>query len=137
MKNQPDKKRTGAFDLPQNSSEYTFIDLSGRPDNKDWQAFIKQRLAKAVRFEIHCWKEENRRISLAEKYGQRADTGWDWGVVIQGEVTADFAVMLLSQPQPDDRQIYNKMTPFFTIRFDSGYESGHWGTENYAPAEKS
>lgn len=131
MENTQHKKHTAAAGYRRQAGEYTFIDLSGRPDNSDWQAFIRQRLVSAAHFQIYCRNEESRQIALAEKYGQRTDAGWDWGVVVKGDVTDEFVNMLLSQPRPADRDIYKKMTPFFTIRFDNGCESGHWGTENY------
>ena len=56
--------------------------------------------------------------------------------VVVGAVTTAFAAMLLSQPKPSDIEAFNKMTPFFNIFFDNGFQSCHWGTELYNPQEK-
>ena len=41
----------------------------------------------------------------------------------------EFLQMLLGLPKPTDTEIYNKMTPFFSIFFDNGFSSEHYGTE--------
>ena len=63
---------------------------------------------------------------LVEKHAKRAQT---FGTVISGPVTPEFLHMLLCLPKPMDTEIYNKMTPFFSIFFDNGFSSEHYGTE--------
>lgn len=53
--------------------------------------------------------------------------------MITGKVTPEFAEMLLNTPKPVDIEIYNKMTPFFSIFLDNGFSSEHYGTELYKP----
>lgn len=36
---------------------------------------------------------------------------------------------LLSMPQPEDREVYHKMTDFFTLRIGGTVSSEHYGTE--------
>ncbi len=106
------------------------------PDNTRWLARMEDALQTAKTFEIHCWKEETEAIALALGYGAVKDTDWRYGRVIVGTVTAEFVEMLLSQPKPTDTEAANKMTPFFNIFFDNGFQSCHWGTELYNPQEK-
>jgi len=44
-------------------------------------------------------------------------------------VTEKFIDYLLSITKPTDTDIYNKMTPFFSIFLDNGFSSEHYGTE--------
>lgn len=106
------------------------------PDNTRWLAMMEDALQTAKTFEIHCWKEETEAIALALGYGAVKDSDWRYGRVIGGTVTAEFVEMLLSQPKPTDTEAANKMTPFFNIFFDNGFQSCHWGTELYNPQEK-
>ena len=71
-------------------------------DNSKWLELLKEALKTAKSFEIHCWN---------------------------GEVTPEFADMLLTMPKPQDTEIENKMTPFFNVFLDSGFQSSHYGTE--------
>ena len=105
-------------------------------DNHRWLSIIKDALQTAKTFEIHCWYEEPEAIALALEYGTFKDTDWWYGKVIVGAVTTAFGDMLLSQPKPSDIESANKMTPFFNIFFDNGFQSCHWGTELYYPQEK-
>ena len=52
-----------------------------------------------------------------------------YGKIIAGKVTPDFTAFLLGLPKPTDTEVYNKMTPFFTIALDNGFWSAHYGTE--------
>ena len=72
------------------------------PDNQRWKALVEQYAKTAASFEIHCWNEETEWIALALQYGNYKQT---------------------------DTEIYNKMTPFFSIFFDNGFSSEHYGTE--------
>ena len=68
---------------------------------------------------------------MALQYGSLKASDWQGGTMIAGEVTPEFAEMLLSLPKPADREIYNKMTPFFDVWLDDDFQSCHYGTENY------
>ena len=60
---------------------------------------------------------------------KQKDTDWRYGKIIAGKVTPDFTAFLLGLPKPTDTEVYNKMTPFFTIALDNGFWSAHYGTE--------
>lgn len=49
--------------------------------------------------------------------------------VIQGRITKEFLSYLTESEKPKDTDIYNKMTPFFTIVFGNKLHSEHYGTE--------
>ncbi len=100
-------------------------------DNTRFLALITDALRIAKNFEIHCWNEETEEIALALKYGELKEDDWKYGKIITGEVTAEFAEMLLAQPKPIDTEAANKMTPFFNIFLDDTFQSSHWGTEIY------
>lgn len=99
------------------------------PSNEEWRAVMSEKLRSASRFEIHCWKEEQKEIGMALRFGRKKQTDWDFGTVIEGAVTEELINFLLTLPKPDDRDIYNKMTPFFSIFLDNGFSSEHYGTE--------
>ena len=113
----------------------TYVDtitLSGIDWEKNyetWQNLIRSCGNSAKTFEIHCWNEERAWIELACRYGKIIRHEWTLGKVIAGEVTEDFIGMLLSQPLPQDIRVQDKMTPFFSIFFDNGISSEHYGTE--------
>ena len=67
------------------------------------------------------------RAALA--FGREKETDWQWGRVVEGPVTPEFARWLLELPKPADTEVYNKMTPFFSIFLDNGFYSSHYGTE--------
>ena len=100
-------------------------------DNSRWLAIISEKLKTAKTFEIHCWNDETEWIELALQYGARKESDWQGGAMIAGKVTPAFARMLLNLPKPADREIYNKMTPFFDVWLDDDFQSCHYGTENY------
>ena len=104
------------------------IDLSSS-SNEEWRGLMKEKLRSAKRFEIHCGKEEQREIEAALQFGTVKETGWRYGKVIEGAVTEELTKYLLSLPKPHDTEIYNKMTPFFSIFLDNGFSSEHYGTE--------
>jgi len=99
-------------------------------NNLKWRTLVAKWLESAKTFEIHCWKDEIEQIELAFKYGAVKDSDWKNGTIIEGRVTREFSDMLLNIPKPADTEIYNKMTPFFTIILDNGFSSAHYGTEN-------
>ena len=100
-------------------------------DNSRWLEIVSEKLKTAKTFEIHCWSDETEWIELALQYGSLKASDWHGGMMIAGEVTPEFAEMLLSLPKPADREIYNKMTPFFDVWLDEDFQSCHYGTENY------
>lgn len=107
---------------------YIEIDTSSA-SNAEWREIMAEKLRSASHFEIHCWNEEPEEIKMALQYGVLKESHWAYGKVIAGEVTAGFVNYLLSLPKPTDNEIYNKMTPFFSIFLDNGFSSEHYGTE--------
>ena len=101
-------------------------------DNSKWLVLITETLKKAKRFEIHCWNEETDWIEFALQYGTLKESDWRYGKIIEGDVTPEFVTMILDMPKPTDVEIYNKMTPFFSIFLDNyDFQSCHYGTEIY------
>ena len=98
-------------------------------DNSKWLELLKEALKNAKTFEIHCWNGEDEWIAVALRYGKIKESDWTYGKMITGEVTPEFADMLLTMPKPQDTEIENKMTPFFNVFLDSGFQSSHYGTE--------
>lgn len=98
-------------------------------DNSKWIALLKEALKNAKTFEIHCWNGEDEWIAVALRYGKIKESDWTYGKMITGEVTPEFAEMLLTMPKPQDTELENKMTPFFSVFFDNRFYSNHYGTE--------
>ena len=94
-----------------------------------WRELLAESLQNASRFAIHCWNDEEPWIQLALKYGQRRPVPWEGGTVIEGAVTPAFREMLLSLRRPDDRDVYNKFLPFFSLVLDDSFYFEHYGTE--------
>ncbi len=115
---------------PNEAKEFwaVYLDRSEK-DNGKWLTYMSEALETATTFEIHCWNEEPEWIDFALRYGKLKDDDWRYGKIIVGEVTPEFVKMLMEQPKPSDIEIYNKMTPFFTIALDNGFWSSHYGTE--------
>jgi hypothetical protein len=109
------------------------VTLDGRDaDYSRWLAFIEPWLARAKRFEIHCWHGEEDILALALPFGVRQESDWRYGCIVAGEVTPAFREMLLTLPKPTDTELYNKMTPFFNVFLDD-FQSCHYGTELFIP----
>ena len=102
--------------------------------NHQWRSLMAQALDRAEHFRIHCWAEETAEIDMALDYGRLEDSGWPYGKVISGAVTPEFRTFLLGLPKPADTELYNKMTPFFSIFLDDRFSSEHYGTELYGAA---
>ena len=100
-----------------------------QPINDEWKKIMEKHLRTAKTFEIHCWNEETTWIEYALKYGTLKIDDWQYGKIIVGLVSTDFVNMVLQLPKPKDTEIYNKMTPFFSIFLDNGFSSEHYGTE--------
>lgn len=103
--------------------DYTYL------TNERWKEIVAVYLKGAKNFEIHCWDEETEEIAAVLSYGALKKTGWQYGKIIVGLVTPEFIDFLLEQEKPKDMDIYNKMTPFFSIFLDNGFSSEHYGTE--------
>ncbi len=98
-------------------------------DNSKWLALLIEALKTAKTFEIHCWNGEEEWIETALRYGTLKESDWTYGKMIAGEVTPEFSEMLLTTPKPETVDSYGKMTPFFNVILDSGFQSSHYGTE--------
>ena len=94
-----------------------------------WRNIMGENLDRSVSFEIHCWKEETEEFELAILWGREEETNWNEGRVICGNITPGFRDFILSLPRPKDREVYNKITQFFSIFLDNGFSSEHYGTE--------
>ena len=120
-------------DIPECISEMqeVYLDRTEK-DNFKWLELITEALKTAKRFEIHCWNEETDWIEFALQYGTLKESDWRYGKIIEGDVTPEFVSMILNMPKPTDVEIYNKMTPFFSIFLDNySFQSSHYGTEIY------
>ena len=114
----------------ENADGHWLVELDGtEKTNSRWRTYMTDALKTANTFEIHCWAEETECIELALRYGKQKDTEWQYGKIIAGDVTPEFCAFLLGLPKPTDTELYNKMTPFFTISLDNGFWSEHYGTE--------
>ena len=100
-------------------------------DNSKWLELLKKALKTAKTFEIHCWNGEEEWIELALQYGVLKESDWKYGKMVTGKVTQEFADMLLGLPKPQEVEFENKMTPFFNVFLDNGFQSSHYGTEIY------
>ena len=98
-------------------------------DYNKWRKIMNEELSSATIFEIHCWNEEQECINLALQFGIQKDFKWNGGTIIEGKVNQPFKDWLMSLPKPSDTEIYNKMTPFFSIFLNNGFSSEHYGTE--------
>ena len=125
-----DLKPAPAEPVESKLTEAVYFDYSEK-GNTRFLALLTDALKNAKTFEIHCWNEETEWIELALKFGKLKEDDWKYGKIITGEVTAEFAEMLLAQPKPTDIEAANKMTPFFNVFLDDTFQSSHWGTEIY------
>jgi len=103
--------------------------------NDEWRMLIWPHLCDAKQFEIHCWQTETEWISLALKHGDLKESNWQWGKIIAGKVTPAFIEMVMDMPKPTDTEMFNKMTPFFSIFLDDVFCSEHYGIELYRKEE--
>lgn len=108
------------------------IQLISRIDNnKWWKELFKHYVQNGKKFEIRCWDEETESIDLISKFGTVEKSKTTKEIIISGEITNDFIELILNEEMPEDQNIYNKMTQFFTINIDKSYTSAHYGTEIY------
>ena len=82
-----------------------------------------------IPFEIHCWSDESAEEQAARQFGHKMTSPWREGTVFRGRITKEFLNFLTEAQKPKDTDIYNKMTPFFTIIFGNTLHSEHYGTE--------
>ena len=116
--------------VPVDTTEHWSVEFDRtEKGNSKWLTYITEALNTATTFEIHCWNEETEWIDFALHYGKLKNADWRHGKIIAGDITPEFIQMLTTQPKPTDTEIYNKMTPFFTIALDNGFWSAHYGTE--------
>ncbi|HIY63785.1 MAG TPA: hypothetical protein H9730_10060 [Candidatus Mediterraneibacter stercoripullorum] len=96
-----------------------------------WKTIMEHFTNVGDTFEIRCWKEEVSEITRASLYGAAIDDKNE--VSIMGIVTKELIEELLAD-NPADKEIYNKMTRYFTVNIKNDlYDiwSGHYGTEMY------
>ena len=94
-----------------------------------WKKIMEHFVRVGDAFEIRCWKEEADEIMEASLYGTATEDGYE--VSIKGRVTKTLLEKLLTD-EPSDKNIYNKMTKYFTIRIKNDLcdiWSEHYGTE--------
>ena len=99
--------------------------------SKWWKKLIVHFIRPGDELEIRCWKDELAEIKQASSYGMIEKDGYE--VSIRGIVTTELLTELLLD-SPADKNIYNKMTKYFTINTQNGlykFSSEHYGTEIY------
>ena len=109
-------------------SSYILVDRRC-PDKKWWNEIVRACAIVGDPFEIHCWSDERSEVKAALRFGHKVTSTWREGTVIQGRITKAFLSFLTEAPKPQDTDIYNKMTPFFSIIFGNTLHSEHYGTE--------
>ena len=109
-------------------SSYILVNLN-YDDKQWWNDIVRACAVIGDPFEIHCWSDEKAEIQAALKYGHKVTSSWNDGTVIRGNITKEFLSFLIDSIKPNDTEIYNKMTPFFTIFFGNKFHSEHYGTE--------
>lgn len=100
-----------------------------KQDKTWWNELVRICAVVGDPFEIHCWYDEREEFVRALRFGQEVKPGWHGGMVVRGKITREFLSYLTELPKPEDIEIYNKMTPFFTIEFGDRLYSEHYGTE--------
>lgn len=96
-----------------------------------WKAIIEHFVKVGDSIEIRCWKEEPDEISYAERYGKATDDGNEMSIT--ANVTDELITELMAE-NLQDKNIYNKMTKYFTINVKNelcDICSAHYGTEMY------
>ncbi len=94
-----------------------------------WTAIIRRFVSTGDALEIRCWREEEQETAAASRYGTPTEDGGE--VSVRGVVTAELIDELLADA-PEDKEIYNKMTKYFTINIegaDRRLGSYHYGTQ--------
>lgn len=109
-------------------SSYILVN-SNYDDKHWWNDLVRACAVNGEIFEIHCWSDEKNEIQAALKYGHKVTSSWTGGTVIRGRITKEFLSFLTEAKKPTETEIYNKMTPFFSIFFAGKFYSEHYGTE--------
>lgn len=99
------------------------------PDKKWWNEIVRACAIVGDPFEIHCWSDESTEVKAALQFGHKVTSTWREGTVIRGRITKEFLNFLTEAQKPKATDIYNKMTPFFTVIFGNTLHSEHYGTE--------
>ena len=97
-----------------------------------WKKVIKHFVRMNDKFEIRCWKDETNEINQASLYGSLLEDGNE--ISIKGNVNQELLNELLYSPEPTDKNLYNKMTKYFTVNIANDLcelSSAHYGTELY------
>ena len=105
--------------------------LDRRISSNWWKNLVKHFVRVGDRLEISCWKEETVEIQQASLYGNLQNENYE--VSIKCTVSNEFIGELLAE-NPTDKDIYNKMTKYFTINVENEHHkfcSAHYGTEIY------
>ncbi len=110
------------------------LDAAGNLER--WRGLVQQFALSASRFEVHCWEDEGEAIVLALDHGEEKAADWPHGRVFAGAVTPAFVQTLLTQPLPGEGAAVPRLTPFFSIFFDNGFSSEHYGTEVHITTEE-
>lgn len=77
---------------------------------------------------------------MALQLGKQKLSDWKFEVIFEGVIDNNFIDMLCNIEKPLNIDISNKMTPFFSIFFNNGFSSEHYGTEIHIcsePTDKS
>lgn len=96
-----------------------------------WKTIIHHFLRVGDIFEVRCWKEETQEVLQAKRYGKATTDGNE--ISIKGVLVDDLLLELMEE-NPTDKEIYNKMTKYFTINVKNelcDICSAHYGTEMY------
>lgn len=111
--------------------------MSNVDSNKWWLDITKLFLYNNFgnRFSIHCWKEEQMLTDLAKKYGAIEQSEWQYGNIISGRITDDFANFIITVSF-NSKQNGQKMTPFFNIVLGDNFFSSHYGQEVHLDCEE-
>ena len=80
------------------------------PDKKWWNEIVRACAVVGDPFEIHCWSDERTETKAALQFGHKVTSSWSGGTVIQGRITKEFLSYLTEFKNPQDTEIYNKMT---------------------------
>lgn len=108
--------------------EYVAFDYN-EPTNQCWKEIMAEKLKTPLLLKSTVGRRKTEEITMALPFGTFKESTWQYGKIIEGKVTPEFTSFLLGYPSPTDTDIYNKMTPFFTIALDNGFWSEHYGTE--------
>jgi len=96
-----------------------------------WKQIVEHFIRDGDNIEFRCWKEESAEISRAQCYGKAEEDGNE--LSIKAVITKELIEELMYE-NPKDKEIYNKMTKYFTLNVHNelcDICSAHYGTEMY------